>query len=48
MLKLGAYAKSPVHTFVMLHPRRALKWGVGYLIVKTAMDMKKKRVNLPA
>jgi hypothetical protein len=27
LLKLAAYARAPMATFVLLHPVRALKWG---------------------
>ena len=43
MLKIGAYAKAPVQTFVMLHPKRAMKWGASYLVVKTALGARRSK-----
>lgn len=40
-LKAAAYVRSPVRTFVMIHPVRALKMGVAYLIVKRALEMRR-------
>lgn len=36
--KLAAYKKAPVKTFVAMHPVRAAKMGVAYLLVKKALD----------
>ena len=36
--KMVAYAKAPAKTFAVLHPLRALKMGVAYLIVTKTTD----------
>jgi len=41
-LRLAAYVKAPVKTFMLMHPIRALKWGAAYLIVKTALDVQRR------
>jgi len=41
-LRLAAYVKAPVKTFMLMHPMRALKWGAAYLIVKTALDVERR------
>lgn len=43
IVKMAAYTKAPVKTFVTLHPVRALKWGAMYLVVKKVLDMRKHR-----
>jgi len=42
VLRLAAYAKAPVKTFMVLHPVRALKWGAAYFIVKKVLGLQKK------
>ena len=43
-LKVMAYAKAPMKTFVMLHPMRALKMGVAYLVVSRVLEMRRRSV----
>jgi hypothetical protein len=43
IVKMAAYAKAPLKTFVMMHPVRALKWGATYLVVKKVLDMRQHR-----
>ncbi len=38
LFKLAAYAKAPKATFVLLHPIRALKWGVVLYVGKKLYD----------
>lgn len=45
--KLYAYKKSPVQTFALLHPMRALRWGVIFLIVRTVMRRFRASAGLP-
>ena len=42
VMKLAGYAKAPVQTFVLLHPLRALKLGAAYLVVKKALEMRRR------
>jgi hypothetical protein len=44
MMRIAGYAKAPLATFVFLHPLRALKLGATYLVVKKALDMRRKAV----
>jgi hypothetical protein len=45
ILKMVAYTKAPLKTFMVMHPLRALKWGAAYFVVKTALDMRRKPVT---
>jgi len=35
--KLVAYAKAPAKTFMVIHPVKAMKMGVAYLLVKRVL-----------
>lgn len=38
LAKLVAYRKAPKRTFALLHPIRAVKWGLGLLLAKKLID----------
>jgi hypothetical protein len=44
ILKMVAYTKAPLKTFMVMHPMRALKWGATYFVVKTALELRRKAV----
>ncbi len=43
--KAVAYYKSPVKTFAVLHPLKALKWGALFLVVDTALRRAPRRAR---